>query len=177
MEKEAIILTEEAVERTLLRLAHQILEKHPDSNRICFVGIQTRGVPLAQRLANHLRSLCDKEILVGELDITLYRDDRTELDDGAHLNQTDIPFSVTGERVILVDDVLFTARTARAAIDAVLALGRPCVIQLAVLVDRGHVELPIKANFVGKNIPSSRTQKVAVRLKELDGVTNVCIYD
>ncbi len=171
------IMNEEAVERTLIRLAHQILEKNRDCARICFVGIKTRGVPLAKRLAHHLSTLCDKEILVGELDITLYRDDLTEFDEGAHVNQTKIPFSVTGERVILVDDVIFTARTARAAMDALLALGRPCVIQLAVLVDRGHVELPIKATYVGKNIPSERTQEVAVHLKELDGVTDVCLYN
>ncbi len=173
----AQIMTEDDVNRILVRMAHQIIEKNHGTEGVCLVGIHTRGVPLAERLSVNIGQITGEKPPVGELDITLHRDDLREgtprpAEDTA---RTCIPFSVTGKTVVLVDDVIFTCRTARAAIDAVIALGRPARIQLAVLIDRGHAELPIKPNFVGKNIPTSRTELVSVRLRETDGETNVCI--
>ena len=166
----AKIMDEAAIDRTLVRIAHEILEKNDGTNDLCLIGIRTRGVPLARRLAKNIEKIDGVQLPVGELDITLYRDDLSTVADAPVLNRTDIPF-------VLVDDVIYTCRTARAALDAVMQLGRPARIQLFSLIDRGHSELPIKANYVGKNIPTSKSEVVAVRLQETDGENSVCILE
>ncbi len=177
-ELKAMLLSEEDVNRILVRMAHQIIEKNRGTEGVCLVGIHTRGVPLARRIAANIAQITGAEVPVGELDITLHRDDLAANPVvPADEKRTVIPFSVTGRTVVLVDDVIFTCRTARAAIDTVIALGRPARIQLAALIDRGHAELPIKPNFVGKNIPTSLSEVVSVRLAEVDGETNVGIYE
>ncbi|MBQ2192258.1 MAG: bifunctional pyr operon transcriptional regulator/uracil phosphoribosyltransferase PyrR [Clostridia bacterium] len=177
-ELKAMLLSEEDVNRILVRMAHQIIEKNHGTDGVCIVGIHTRGVPLARRIAKNIEQITGTAVPVGELDITLHRDDlAANPTKPAAEKRTVIPFSVTGRTVVLVDDVIFTCRTARAAIDTVIALGRPARIQLAALIDRGHAELPIKPNFVGKNIPTALSEVVAVRLAETDGETNVGIYE
>ena len=175
MEFKARIMSQEDVERTLVRLAHQIIEKNKGTENLCFVGIKTRGVPLARRLAANIKNITGDDIPVGILDITLYRDDLSKINIDPVINQTNISFPIEGKTVVLVDDVIFTCRTARAALDALVEVGRADRIQLCALIDRGHAELPIKANFVGKNIPTSLDEVVAVRLQETDGETDVCI--
>jgi len=173
----AQLLDEQAFERTLVRIAHQIIEKNHGVEGICLVGIRTRGVPLAKRLAENIRRIENTEIPVGEVDITMYRDDLTTVASAPVVSGTNVPFSVEGKTVVLVDDVIFTGRTARAAMEAVMALGRPARIQLFCMIDRGHAELPIKADFVGKNIPTALTEVVSVKLTETDGETNVSILE
>lgn len=173
----AQLMDEQAFERTLVRIAHQIIEKNHGVEELCLVGIRTRGVPLARRLAENIRRIENTEIPTGEVDITLYRDDLTTIAAAPVVSGTNVPFSVEGKTVVLVDDVIFTGRTARAAMEAVMALGRPARIQLFCMIDRGHAELPIKADFVGKNIPTSLSEVVSVKLTETDGETNVCILE
>ena len=173
----AKIMDEAAIDRTLIRIAHQILEKNEGTERLCLLGIRTRGVPLAQRLAANIRRIDGVDVPVGELDITLYRDDLSPVSGDPVVSKTDISFSVQGKTVVLVDDVIYTCRTARAALDAVMALGRPERVQLFALIDRGHSELPIKATYVGKNIPTAKSEVVSVRLSETDGENSVCILD
>jgi pyrimidine operon attenuation protein/uracil phosphoribosyltransferase len=156
------------IDRALSRIAHEILEKYGKGEALRLVGIRTRGVPLAQRLAVKLGEFGGQEPDIGLLDINLYRDDLSHIADHPILRKTEIPFKVDGSWVVLVDDVLFTGRTIRAALEALLDLGRPERIVLAVLVDRGHRELPIRADFVGKNVPTARREKVEVRLAEID---------
>ncbi|MBR2746148.1 MAG: bifunctional pyr operon transcriptional regulator/uracil phosphoribosyltransferase PyrR [Erysipelotrichaceae bacterium] len=175
MEFKAKIMSREDVERTLVRLAHQIIEKNKGTENLCLVGIKTRGVPLAERLAKNIFNIEGTRIPVGTLDITLYRDDLSKINIDPVINQTSISFPIEEKTVVLVDDVIFTGRTVRAALDALVEVGRAGRIQLCVLIDRGHTELPIKANFVGKNIPTSLDEVVAVRLEETDGETDVCI--
>jgi len=163
------VLDEAGMDRALTRMAHEVLEKHKGVEKLALVGIRSRGVPLARRLAGKIQSIEGREVPVGILDINLYRDDLTAIADHPVLRKTEIPFSVDGRKVILVDDVLFTGRTIRAALDALIDLGRPRLIQLCVLVDRGHRELPIRADFVGKNVPTSLDQQIKVCLKESDG--------
>ncbi len=163
------------IDRALSRMAHEILEKNKTTEDLRLVGIQTRGVPLARRLAAKLAGIEGSSPPVGVLDINLYRDDLDEMRDHPVLRKTEIPFDVRGARIVLVDDVLYTGRTIRAALDGLVDLGRPRHIQLAVLVDRGHRELPIRADFVGKNLPTARTEEVEVRLKETDGSDEVVI--
>lgn len=177
MKFKAQILSRDEVDRILVRIAHQIIEKNHGTKDLCLIGIRTRGVPLAKRLARNIKEIDASDINVGELDITLYRDDLSTITMEPVVSRTSIPFSVEGKTVVLVDDVIFTGRTARAALDAVMKLGRPAKIQLAVLVDRGHTELPIKATYVGKNIPTSLNEIIAVNLHECDGVTNVIINE
>lgn len=177
MKFKAQILTEADVNRVLVRIAHEIIEKNHGSQNLCLIGIKTRGIPLAYRLAENIRNIGGNEIEVGELDITLYRDDLTMISKNPVVSDTNIPFSVENKTVVLVDDVIFTGRTARAALDAVMSAGRPAKIQLAVLVDRGHSELPIKATFVGKNIPTALCEVISVHLAEKDGSTDVCIFE
>ncbi len=162
------ILDAESVERALKRISHEIIERNHGCEDLCVIGIRRRGVPLAERIVANIRSIEGKDIPMGMLDITLYRDDLTEKYKDPVISATDIPFSVTGKRIVLVDDVLFTGRTARAAIDALISLGRPSCIQLAILVDRGHRELPIRGDYVGKNIPTSHEERVSVCLPETD---------
>ena len=157
--------------RTLARIAHEILERGRGLDDLALVGIRTRGVPLAKRLAGLIKEISQRDVPTGALDITLYRDDLMRHAVGAQpvVRSTDIPFSIDDRRILLVDDVLYTGRTIRAALDALIEFGRPRSIQLVVLVDRGHRELPIKADYVGKNIPTATSESVQVRLTEVDG--------
>lgn len=173
----AEIMDELAIRRALIRIAHEVIEANKGGENIALVGIRARGVPLAQRLAAHIEKFEDLRCPVGILDITLYRDDLTLVSHHPLVRRTDLPFDVTGKTIVLVDDVLYTGRTVRAALDALIDHGRPERIQLAVLVDRGHRELPIRADFVGKNVPTSRQENVAVRLLEIDGEDRVLIQD
>jgi len=171
------VLDEQGIDRALTRIAHEILEKTQGTEGLALVGIRTRGVSLAQRIAEKIRGIEAVTPPVGALDITLYRDDLGLLDEQPLVKATEIPFSIKGKTVVLVDDVLFTGRTIRAALDALIDLGRPRMIQLAVLVDRGHRELPIRPDYVGKNLPTSRRESVAVLLKEHDGEDRVVIHE
>lgn len=176
MKLKAQLLDEAAISRALTRIAHEIVEKNCGYENLVLVGVRTRGVPLAYKIREKIMSAYNVEIPVGILDITLYRDDAVKLD-RPRINGTNIPFAVDGMNVILVDDVLFTGRTIRAAIDALIALGRPKVIQLAVLVDRGHRELPIRPDYVGKNIPTSLNETVCVNVLEKDNEESVLLYE
>src|SRR3954467_7339509 len=166
-----IVLDAQRIARSLARIAHEILERNHRVDQLALIGIRRRGVPLAKRLARAIHEINQSEIPTGALDITLYRDDlmRTAIAAQPLIRRTEIPFSIDDKRILLVDDVLYTGRTIRAALDALIEFGRPKAIQLAVLVDRGHRELPIKADYVGKNLPTSLTQSVQVRLTEIDG--------
>ncbi|MGG3842443.1 bifunctional pyr operon transcriptional regulator/uracil phosphoribosyltransferase PyrR [Anoxybacillus kestanbolensis] len=177
--QKAIVLDEQAIRRALTRIAHEIIERNKGIDGCVLIGIKTRGIYLAKRLAERIEQIEGTSIPVGELDITLYRDDLTvkTAEREPLVKGTDVPFSVTNQKVILVDDVLFTGRTVRAAMDAVMDLGRPAQIQLAVLVDRGHRELPIRADFVGKNIPTSSSEMIVVELKEVDDIDQVSIHE
>ena len=174
--REKVILNAEDVRRALVRVAHEIVERNRGAKGILFVGIVTRGVPIAERLAGYIREFEDVQVPVGSLDIGLYRDDIAG-GVGPTLKKTDLPTDLTNNRIILVDDVLFTGRSIRAAMDALMDFGRPPQIQLAVLVDRGHRELPIRADYVGKNVPTSLEEEVQVRLKEVDGRDEVVIIN
>ncbi len=171
------LMDEASVVRTLRRLAHEIVEKNHGVKDLCLVGILRRGVPLAHRLAENIREIEGVDIPVGTLDITLYRDDISEYGNSATINGTHIPFAVDGKTIVLVDDVLYTGRTARAAMEAVISLGRPAVVQMCALVDRGHRELPICANFVGKNFPTARSELIRVCMPEYDGCMKIDLYD
>jgi pyrimidine operon attenuation protein / uracil phosphoribosyltransferase len=166
-----IVMDADRMNRTLARIAHEILERNRGLEELALVGIRSRGVPLARRLAHSITEISGHEVPTGALDITLYRDDLMRHAVGAQpvVKSTEIPFSIDNRRILLVDDVLFTGRTIRAALDALIEFGRPRSIQLVVLVDRGHRELPIKADYVGKNLPTSLSQSVNVRLTEIDG--------
>ncbi len=175
MGQKSHIIDEKGYQRTLNRLAHEILERNKGADTLALVGIRTRGEFLAIRLAKIIREIEHKELQIGFLDITLYRDDIREKLNQPILKGTQISFDVSGKDIILVDDVLFTGRTVRAALDALVDLGRAKSIQLAVMIDRGHRELPIKADFVGKNIPTSLEEKVRVMMKEIDGKDEVIL--
>jgi pyrimidine operon attenuation protein/uracil phosphoribosyltransferase len=174
--EKAQVLDEAALDRALTRIAHEILERNDGAKDLAFVGLRTRGVTLAQRLCAKIARIDGTTLPVGTLDITLYRDD-LDLRGAPVIRGTDIPFSIKNKTVILVDDVLFTGRTIRAALDALIDLGRPRMIQLATLIDRGHRELPIRPDFIGKNLPTSKKESVAVRLKEHDGEDRVVIQE
>ena len=168
------VLSKDGIDRSLRRISHEILERNASSlNNLALVGVLTRGVPLAHRIARNIEHFESLEVPVGSLDITLHRDDRDPADEELRVRESRIAFDVAGKTVVLVDDVLYTGRTARAAMDALLELGRPAAIRLAILVDRGHRELPIRADHVGKNVPTSRTETVRVRLVETDGEEGV----
>jgi pyrimidine operon attenuation protein/uracil phosphoribosyltransferase len=169
------VLDAASIDRSLSRIAHEILERNKTLRGIGLVGVQTRGVPLARRLAERLGAIEGVAPPVGVLDINLYRDDLSRIADHPVLRRTEIPYELDDSVVILVDDVLFTGRTVRAALDALMDLGRPRQIQLAVLVDRGHRELPVRADFVGKNLPTAETERVDVLLAETDGADEVVI--
>lgn len=173
--KKNVIMDSEAIRRALVRIAHEIIEKNKGVEDVVVVGIRTRGVPLAQRIAAEINAIENCEMTVGMLDITLYRDDLSTLGYNPVVHGTDINFDLSGKHVVLVDDVLYTGRTIRAALDAVIDMGRPKTIQLAVLVDRGHKELPIRADYVGKNVPTSQKETIEVVLNEIDGTDEVYI--
>ena len=170
-----ITMTSEDIRRALIRIAHEILEQNKAIEHLILIGMHTRGVPLAKRLADNIRDFEKLAIPVGALDISLYRDDLFSLNLQPPTPRTDIPYSIDGKAVVLVDDVLYTGRSTRAAMDALIDLGRPTSIQLAVLIDRGHREMPIRADYVGKNIPSARHEEIQVRLVETDGIDEVAI--
>jgi len=172
-----VIMDEIAMKRALTRIAHEIIEKNKGVENVAVVGIRRRGGPLAQRLATRIEEIEGIKIPVGILDITLYRDDLTTLASQPQIHRTEVYFDINGLNIVLVDDVLYTGRTVRAAMDALIDLGRPKSIQLAVLVDRGHRELPIKADFVGKNAPTSRQEIISVYVSELDGKDEVIIQE
>ncbi len=172
-----VLMDRERISRTLTRIAHEIIERNRGVDHLALVGVRTRGVPIARRLAATLGDIAGREVPTGALDITLYRDDLMMNAVGPQpiVRRTEIPFSIDATHIVLVDDVLFTGRTIRAALDALIDFGRPQSIQLVVLVDRGHRELPIKADYVGKNVPTSLRETVQVRLDEIDGRDEVVI--
>ena len=172
-----ILMDSERISRSLTRIAHEIVERNRGVGDLALVGVRTRGVPIARRLAASLREITGVEVATGALDITLYRDDlmKTAVGPQPIVRRTEIPFSIDGRHIVLVDDVLYTGRTIRSALDALIDFGRPKTIQLVVLVDRGHRELPIKADYVGKNVPTSRRETIHVRLAEIDGTDEVTL--
>ena len=174
-----VVMDADRVSRALTRIAHEILERNHGITGVSLVGVRSRGVPLARRIAGIPSSVTGEEVPTGSLDITLYRDDlmRSAIGPQPIVRKTEIPFSIDNRTIVLVDDVLYTGRTTRAALDALIDFGRPRAIQLGVLVDRGHRELPIKADYVGKNLPTSTTQSVQVRLYEVDGRDEVEIEE
>jgi len=176
LREKAQVLDAAALDRALTRITHEILERNGGAGDLAFVGLRTRGVTLAQRLAQKMKQIDGAALPVGALDITLYRDD-LDMRGAPVVRGTDIPFSIKDKTVVLVDDVLFTGRTIRAALDAIIDLGRPRMVQLAILIDRGHRELPIRPDYVGKNLPTSRRESVAVRLREHDGEDRVIIQE
>jgi pyrimidine operon attenuation protein / uracil phosphoribosyltransferase len=167
-----IVMDADRISRAITRIAHEIVERNRGVDDLALVGVRSRGVPLARRLAQSLKQITGDDVPTGALDITLYRDDlmRHQVGPQPVVRKTEIPFSIDNRTIVLVDDVLYTGRTTRAALDALIDFGRPKAIQLVVLVDRGHRELPIKADYVGKNVPTSSNESVQVRLHELDGV-------
>ena len=174
-----VVMDADRINRTLTRIAHEILERNRGVEDLALIGIRTRGVPIAKRLAQIIRNVQQVDVPTGSLDITLYRDDlmRTPVGPQPVIRRTEIPFSIDDKRILLVDDVLYTGRTIRAALDALIDFGRPKSIQLVVLVDRGHRELPIKADYVGRNVPTSLAQSVQVRLTEIDDRDEVEIQE
>ena len=164
--KKTSIMDADGIRRALIRIAHEITEKNRGVENVALVGIRTRGVPLAARIAEEIRKIENVEVPVGSLDITLYRDDLTTMGYNPVIHGTEIDFDITGKHIVLVDDVLYTGRTIRAALDAIIDMGRPNSIQLAVLIDRGHRELPLRADYAGKNVPTSRRETIEVALQE-----------
>jgi len=177
MEEKVKILDKEAINRAIMRIAHEIIEKNKGTEEVCLVGIRSRGVFIAKRLTECIQKIEGKQLFCGVLDITLYRDDLALASGQPIVRKTEIDFDINNKSLVLVDDVLYTGRTIRAALDALVDFGRPKSIQLAVLVDRGHRELPIRADFVGKNIPTSNKEAVEVHLDELDGADEVLIVE
>lgn len=177
MIKKNVIMDAAAMRRAIVRISHEIIENNRGVENVVLVGIRTRGVPLAERLAEAIKNIENVSVEVGSLDITLYRDDLSTLSYSPIVHGTEIDFDLKGKTVILVDDVLYTGRTIRAALDAIIDMGRPKAIQLAVMVDRGHRELPIRADYVGKNVPTSRKESIEVTLTEMDAVDEVIIGD
>lgn len=177
MQPKAVLMDEEAISRALTRISHEIIEKNKGAEGLVLIGIQRRGVPLARAIAEKIEKAEGIKVPIGILDITLYRDDLSMLADVPQINGTDIPFSINNVKTVLVDDVIFTGRTVRAAIDAIMDAGRPKNIQLAVLVDRGHRELPIRPDYVGKNVPTALNEVIQVQVREIDGEQAVLLSD
>jgi pyrimidine operon attenuation protein/uracil phosphoribosyltransferase len=173
--EKAQIMDGKAMDRAVARIAHEIVERNQGTEEIVLIGIRKRGVPLAERIRKKIKGFEGRDVPLGIVDITLYRDDLQQIGPAPVVRSTEIPVDITGRVVVLVDDVLFTGRTVRAALDEIIDFGRPKAIQLAVLVDRGHRELPIRADFVGKNLPTSRKEIIAVNVKEEDGYDSVSI--
>lgn len=178
MKEKAVVLDQPAINRALTRIAHEVLEHHKGVDDVVLVGIKTRGVPLAERLQKKINQIEGVEVPIGEIDITLYRDDLSHVSDQAEptVHTTDFKLTIDGKKIVLVDDVLYTGRTVRAAMDALVDFGRPAQIQLAVLIDRGHRELPIRADYIGKNIPTAQSEVISVKLEETDGIDLVSIF-
>lgn len=177
MHQKAQIMDENAMKRALMRLSHEIVEKNKGAANLVFVGIRRRGEPIAERVCENISLIEGVKVPCGSIDIKFYRDDLSTVSESPEIRRASLPFDVNGRDVVLFDDVLYTGRTARAAIEAVFSCGRPRTIQLAILVDRGHRELPIRADYVGKNLPTARTELVEVRLPEFDGETGVFLMD
>lgn len=175
MSNEALVMDEKDINRALTRIAHEILEKNHGCENLVLLGIKRRGVPLAYALREIIKDIEGKEVEIGELDITLYRDDLSEIGDDPRINEWKLPFEVKDKVIVMVDDVIFTGRTARAGLDAISNSGRAAKIQLAVLVDRGHRELPIRADFIGKNIPTSKDEIIHVGVRAIDDFVGVRI--
>ena len=175
--QKAQIMDEKAIGRAITRISHEIIEKNKGIENVVLIGIKTRGVPVATRIANKIEAIEGQRVYAGEMDITLYRDDLSKKQIDPVVNSTKIDFDITDKTVILVDDVLYTGRTVRSALDALMDIGRPKAIQLAVLVDRGHRELPIRADYVGKNVPTSRNEIISVKLMECDKEDSVSIEE
>ena len=175
--EKAQLMSASEIDRTLVRLAHEILERTKDLDKLVFIGIRRRGVPLAQRLSRKIESLEKRTIPVGILDINLYRDDLSTVDIKPVVSSTEIPFSVEGKDIILMDDVLYTGRTIRAALDALFDHGRPARIQLLVLIDRGHRELPIEARFIGRTVQTSDEEIIEVKFQEIDAIEKVLLVE
>ncbi|MBQ7726710.1 MAG: bifunctional pyr operon transcriptional regulator/uracil phosphoribosyltransferase PyrR [Clostridia bacterium] len=170
-------MDEAAISRALKRISHEILEKNNGCDQVCLVGIKRRGVPLAQRIGEMIAQIEGQNVAIGELDITFYRDDLTMLSREPVVKDKPLGFSVEGKRIVLVDDVLYTGRTVRAAMDAIMRQGRPAGVQLAVLIDRGHRELPIRGDYVGKNVPTSKNELIAVKIPPYDSVIAAELYE
>ena len=177
MKEKAKLMDDKAIARAITRISYEIIEKNKGIEDVVLVGVKTRGVPLADRIGEKIKSIEEKEINIGKVDITLYRDDLTKADSDPILNGTDIDFDINNKKVVLIDDVLYTGRTVRAAMDAVMDIGGPKTVQLAVLVDRGHRELPIRADYVGKNVPTSNEEIISVNFNEVDGQDYVSINE
>ncbi|GEA31842.1 bifunctional protein PyrR [Clostridium beijerinckii] len=177
MKLKSVLLDEKAVNRTLIRISHEIIERNKGIDELVLLGIKTRGYPLAKRIARYIKGIEGVDVPVGSVDITLYRDDLTKISEDLEIKNLDLGLEIKDKKIIIIDDVLYTCRTARAAIDAIMDVNRPRGIQLAVLIDRGHKELPIRADYVGKNIPTSKNEVIAVSLKEIDGEDSVKIFD
>ena len=177
MKPKRVVMDGTAMDRAIARIAHEIVEKNRGVEKLCIVGVQRRGVPLARQIAGYIEDFEGAKVDVGILDITFYRDDLSMLSEHPVINGTDIGFDVNGRIIVVVEDVLYTGRTIRAAIEALMDIGRPEKIQLAVLVDRGHRELPIRADYVGKNIPTSRSEAIQVKTTEFDNAREVLIVD
>ncbi len=177
LKKKVELMDEKAMKRAMMRLSYEIVEKKTDLEKLVLVGIKTRGYPLAEMLKENLKKIADCDVPLGVLDIKYYRDDLEKVADNPELHKVDLPFSIEGKEVILVDDVLYTGRTVRAAIEAIFDLGRPAKVSLAVLVDRGHRELPFRADYVGKNVPTSQNEVISVNIEPFDETTNVEILE
>ncbi|MEQ8236564.1 MAG: bifunctional pyr operon transcriptional regulator/uracil phosphoribosyltransferase PyrR [Syntrophomonadaceae bacterium] len=177
LQEKKVIMDEIAIKRALTRIAHEIIEKNKGVDNVALIGIRRRGGPLAHRLAERIEEIEGVKVPVGILDITLYRDDLTTLSSHPQVHRTEVFFNINNMNIVLVDDVMYTGRTVRAAMDALIDLGRPRSIQLAVLVDRGHRELPIRADFIGKNVPTSQSEVISVMVQEIDGREEVVIQD
>lgn len=177
MKQKKEIIDSDGMRRALTRIAHEIVEKNKGTDDLVIIGIRTRGVPLAQRISEKIKQFEGVELPTGILDITLYRDDLSQVANQPIIHQTEISFDITDKKVVLVDDVLYTGRTVRAALDALIDLGRPKAIQLAIMVDRGHRELPIRPDFVGKNLPTSKKEVVSVNLKEIDDEDKIVLLE
>ena len=173
---EHILVDEKTMDRMLMRLSHEIIENNVGAEELYLVGIRRRGVPLAERIKANIERFSDIRVHLGALDITLYRDDLKELFPTPQVHGSDIPFDVNGKVIVLVDDVIYTGRTARAAMEAIIRLGRPAAIRLCAIVDRGHRELPIAANFVGKNVPTARDEFISVRVDKVDGRNEIALF-
>ena len=177
MKEKAKLMDEKAIGRAITRISHEIIERNKGIEDIVLVGVKTRGVPIANRICKKIEKIEGTKISTGQIDITLYRDDLSQVDKDPVLNGSNIDFDINNKIVVLVDDVLYTGRTVRSALDAIMDIGRPKSIQLAVLVDRGHRELPIRADYVGKNVPTSKTEIIAVNLSEIDSEDSVTINE